>query len=242
MTEDSALIKRIRALLAKANDAGVTEFEAEMFAAKAQELLARHGLDESSLKEESSSTIGAHREEFKQMSGWRQLLLRSICRFYMCEAINYRSHWKVVGTKANASVAKEMYGYLLKTIHRLASEYLDEHGPAPGFAPGRTTEDFKRGCAARVGQRLDEMRKAQMSQKSEWKSPGNPGNLPALMQSQSDAVRSFCKTQLAITWGKTKSLRIGSPGAAGLRAGDSVGLNTQVGGARTTGRLAIGSK
>ena len=44
MTEPS-LLERVRKLLAKAEDSGVTAAEAEVFNAKAAELIARHGID-----------------------------------------------------------------------------------------------------------------------------------------------------------------------------------------------------
>lgn len=239
MTEDSALIKRIRALLAKASDPGVTEAEAEAFGAKAQELLARHALTEHDVQEKQE-TIGAERDKtFTQMSSWRINLYRATCLFYMCRLVTYGSdHVRVVGTPSNAAVAREMYGYFLKTTTRLAAEYLAENGPAPGFAPGRTTEDFKRGCSMRIAARLDEMRKATMGKAAEWKSPGNPGNLPALMQSQALAVKAYSANVLGSKPRKSRDIHVGGPGAAGWKAGESVGLNTQLkaGG----GRLAIG--
>lgn len=239
MTEDSALIKRMRALLAKASDPGVTEAEAEAFGAKVQELLARHNMSEADLAEKKE-TIGAERDKtFTQMSSWRINLYRATCLFYMCRLVKYGSdHVRVVGTPSNAAVAREMYGYFLKTTTRLAAEYLEKNGPAPGFAPGRTTEDFKRGCSMRIAARLDDMRKATMDKSAEWKSPGNPGNLPALMQSQALAVKAYAVNVLGTTKGKARNMRIGDPGAAGWKAGESVGLNTQLkaGG----GRLAIG--
>ena len=45
MTSDSAMLDRIRKLLAQAEDDAVTPAEAEAFTAKAAELMARYGID-----------------------------------------------------------------------------------------------------------------------------------------------------------------------------------------------------
>jgi len=51
MSTDDKLMDRIAALLRKAEDPGATEAEAEIFLAKAMEMIAKHQLDESEIRE-----------------------------------------------------------------------------------------------------------------------------------------------------------------------------------------------
>lgn len=49
MTAPTAILEKIRKLVAQANDSGTTEAEAEAFAARAAELMARHGVEQALL-------------------------------------------------------------------------------------------------------------------------------------------------------------------------------------------------
>lgn len=233
---NEGLIKKLRALRAKANDRSVTEAEAAAYAAKVQELLTTHGL--------AMSDIGADQTEEERVeqkfhrwdgSPARQVMLRGVCRFYMCTAVGPARKgegWIIVGKPTNVMVALDMFDYLLSTVIRLSNEY-------GRSTPGSNKIDWRRGCMTRLAERLDEMRKAEEAKPKEFRANGNPGNLPALFSSEHQLVRSYMKANMETKQATTR-VRQGDDAAHGRAAAEGIGLHRQVGGGG--GRLQIGSK
>lgn len=243
-SDNEKLIRTIQALMAKASDPGVTEAEALAYSQKAQELLAKHNIAMADVtsagKDESQDVGGANYDEKER--GWksesRKQLLRAVCRFYMCEAVGPgrgSKTWIIVGKPVNVEVALSMTDYLIRTTIRLSGEY----GRA-NRGLGVNIIDFRRGCMARLTERLTEMRRAQAAQTPEYRPDGNPGNLPALFRSEHQLNRSWMQTNMNIKFGKSRTIREGADAANGRAAADRIGLNHQVGSGG--GRLMIGSK
>lgn len=237
---ETPLAKKIRALMAKANDPSVTEHEAAAFAAKVQELLVKNGLSMDSVKKDEETEradIGKskHKETWKSPS--RKALLRAVCRYYMCEAIGpaYKGgEWTIIGRPHNVVVAVEMTDYLIKTTVRLSNAY--------GRANvGVNIIDFRRGCMARLTERLIEELMKQRQQKPEYKPDGNPGNLPALFVSESQQISAFIKRAMpGVKYTTARPIKQGGDAARGREAANGISLHQQVGASK--GRLAIGSK
>lgn len=232
---NDALIKKLRALRAKANDRSVTEAEAAAYAAKVQELLTTHGLAMSDLGSEQTEeeSVGQKTHDWSG-SPARQVLLRAVCRFYMCTAVgpgNAGGAWTIVGRPTSVMVALDMFDYLLKTVIRLSNEY-------HRTTPGANKIDWRRGCMGRLAERLEELRRAEEAKPKEYRANGNPGNLPALFASESQLVRSYMAANMNTVRGRPTSLKQGQDAARGRAAADGIGLHRQVGGAG--GRLAIG--
>lgn len=239
---ESPLARKIRALMAKANDKSVTEAEAAAYAAKVQELLVKNGLSMSDVKKDDEVERGdVGRQEFAEAwkSPSRKQLLRAVCRFYMCEAIGpaYKGGaWNIVGRPHNVAVAVEMTDYLIKTTVRLSNQWARAE-------PMRNAIDFRKGCMARLCERLNEMRAEQAQQKAEYRPDGNPGNLPALFVSERTAIGLFIKRAMPnVRYTSARPIRGGADGmSAGRSAAAGISLHSQVGGgARGGGRLAIG--
>lgn len=236
---ETPLARKIRALMAKANDPSVTEAEAASYAAKVQELLVKNGLAMSDVKKDDETErgdIGASTHKDAWKSPARKTLLRAVCRFYMCEAVYLKSKvWTIVGRPHNVAVAIEMTSYLIQTTVRLSNAY--------GRANiGSNIIDFRRGCMARLAERLVEMRRAQERQTPEYRPDGNPGNLPALFVSERKMVLHAAERAIpGFTFVKARSLKQGLDAACGREAANGVSLQTQVGGGGG-GRLAIGSR
>jgi hypothetical protein len=226
---ESPLARKIRALMAKANDKGVTEAEAASYAAKVQELLVKNGLSMSDVKEpdvERGDVEMQEQDEKKRKwtSPSRRALLRSVCRFYMCEAINVigTKYWKIIGRPHNVEVAVSMTDYLIRTTIRVSNEW--------GRANiGSNVIDFRKGCMGRLAERLDEMRRQKtLVEKPVWKG-SNPGNLPALFLSEQKLVENYMKERMNIKYKPQRPIRAGAAGfEAGRVAGSGMSLHGQV--------------
>lgn len=240
------LIRKIRALMAKASDPGVTEAESLAYSEKVQELLAKHNMAMADIGESSDEkddvdghTVNETGAIWKNSQS-RKILLRAVCRFYMCTAVGPgrgMKTWTIVGRPSNVRVAMEMTEYLIKTTIRLSTEYGKKNR-----GMGVNVIDFRRGCMARLSERLDELRKEQAAQAKVYKSDGNPGNLPALYENSDVLARQYMKAHMNIKFSRTKAPREGADAANGRAAAERVGLNPQVGGRSGGGRLMIGSR
>lgn len=242
---ETPLARKIRALMAKANDKSVTEAEAASYAAKVQELLVKNGLSMSDVKEpdiERGEVGGENHDEKKRKwtSPSRKALLRAVCRFYMCEAVGparNQTNWTIIGRPHNVAVAVEMTDYLVRTTVRISNAWSRDPENV-----GLNVIDFRKGCMFRLCERLEAMRAEQRAKKPEWTGPtgANPGNLPALFVSEGKLVENWKRSKMETVAAKTRPMKAGAAGfAAGQRAGDGISLHQQVGG-RSTGRLAIG--
>jgi hypothetical protein len=238
---ESPLIRKIRLLRAKASAEGTTEAEAASFAAKVQELLAANGLSMSDIKDNDDVERGEVGKEEHHRSKWvspaRQKLLRTVCRYYMCEAIGPGrggTHWSIVGRPHNVLVALEMTDYLIKTTVRLSNEYGRRN-------IGANVIDFRRGCMVRLCERLLIALAEQAKQKPEFKSDGNPGNLPALFVSEREQNARFIAQTMKIRTTSDRGIKQGSDAMEGRKAADGISLHQQVGGG-SGGRLMIGKK
>jgi hypothetical protein len=234
---ESPLIRKIRALRAKAEGKGVTEAEAAAFAAKVQELLAANGLSMADVGDAEHAPEAIAGQEFPDVaSPARQVLLRATCRYYMCEAIGPARrgmNWTIVGKPSNVLVALEMFDYLIKTVVRLSNEYGRQ-------SPTHNKIDFRRGAMTRLAERLmEEWRKATEA-KPEWRSHGNPGNLPALFVNEQQQIRAYVAQRMNTRTSAGPRIKHGNDAAVGRQAANGISLHRQVGGGG--GRLMIGGK
>lgn len=223
-TED--ILDRISKLLAKAKST-TNEHEAAIFADKAAELLAKHNLDEAMLRardaEREEGPIGRHSYNGRSPDRWRELIIMGCAKLYFCEVVvNSRMKGKgrheFVGRESNAKVAMLMADYLIATTKRLAREH----------SPHKADQtDFRRGCGLGLYNRL-------MALHAEKVRPtqapvSNAGNLPALYNSESRAVREWMEAEMKLgTARRGRGMKIGASGAAGRSAADRISLNTQV--------------
>lgn len=233
------VLRKIAALMAK-SDGTENEHEAAVFAAKAQEMLARHNLTMMEVLKRNA----AERDEMvgevevaseHDASGWRAELMRAVAEFYFCCAmvrpyedsrspgLEIMRKFLLIGKPHNVKVAESMFAYLEKTTLRLARDWM--------LASDGTLQeqrDFECGCGLRLKRRLYEMFDEQHSSKKAVSHAGV--TLPALYESESKAVEEF----IAKAYGSTTLLLaqseiVGRGGVAGYKAGNEVSLQTQVG-------------
>ena len=109
------LLRKIRALKAKAEDASTTEAESMAFTAKVAEMLAQYGLEESQLKVEDQEQLG-HEETLEKLwnaSPARRVLVHAVCKLYMVHTLRYsagmkKGTWVLIGRPHNIIMVKEM--------------------------------------------------------------------------------------------------------------------------------------
>jgi hypothetical protein len=238
MSENNALLRRIRLLMAKANAAGTTEAEAAAFAAKVQELLVANGLRISDVGTDDDVERGDVNVHNFARNKWdaplRKRVLDAVCTLYTCRLLKYQDRYTIVGRPHNVTVAVEMSEYLIKTVTRLAREHVRKN-------PGAVLNDFKRGCTLRLCQRIFALYREQTAARKEYRIDGNPGNLPALLASEVDLVEQYMKKNLRVKIVNPRHIKdTGVDFVHGAKAADSVSLHTQVG--TKGGRLMLEKK
>lgn len=124
-----SIVNKIKALLAKAAS---TEFEAEaeVFLAKAHELMEKHQLSAEDL--ERDDPVG-HEETYERADrggvDWDFSLMFGVADYFGCQAIrlppdrrNRRYRIGLVGRESARVTATEMHKYLIRTVRRMARE------------------------------------------------------------------------------------------------------------------------
>jgi hypothetical protein len=178
----SAVVEKIRKILALGRDRGATESEAATAMAKAQELMARYNLD-MALVEASGKKVEADRggERTKEkvkgraMYKWQQKLAKYVSDVnYVYHFIQESWEWSAkmgrhkkvpqhvfVGRQANVVTAQIMYEYLCETIERLVPIADNK------LRLSRSAMSWKEGCADRLCQRLRERKHAIIREQEE---------------------------------------------------------------------------
>lgn len=224
-TTETPLLRKIRLLMAKANDRSIGEAEATAFAEKVQELLLENGLNASDVDLSAGNKPAEQVQEHEQHRGGkdflkspaRRVLLAAVCKFYMCSYLRWGSERVVIiGKKSNAEVAASMMGYLLDVTIRLSNTYAS-----------RQTErvDYRRGCMMRLAERLNEM--AAERERAALNQKGN--TLPVLFKNEGALVQEYLKNRGGVRIGRAARVKHGVHAMAGRAAADRVSLSPQVG-------------
>lgn len=157
MTEQTSteqkILRRVRALLAQAEDPACTPEEAAAFSAKAEELIVRHAVDAALLAEKAGPGRGKPTmREYEPQAPYAKAkgtLLNAIALAHGCRVIRRGSdgQYLTLGFESDLALVDILYTSLL--IQGL-------NGSARGDKSYRTS--FWYGFAARVGARLEAMR------------------------------------------------------------------------------------
>lgn len=123
------IIEKIKALLAKAASTD-SQHEAEIFFAKAHELLEKHQLDISDLS--SDDPMGEEETYHAKGRGgvdWDGRLMFAVAKYFGAEAIQNQNgkdtSYTIVGRESARVTAIEMHRYLVKAVRRLGRENAD---------------------------------------------------------------------------------------------------------------------
>lgn len=142
--------RKIEAMLAKANDTGATEEEADAFNRKAHELMLKYNIERAELgSKEAVERI--HLTLEVQLRPWSQAVLYGITQLYFCKYFSQKLDPKgrkhritIIGEKQNASVCHAISVMVLRSIQQEARHVGD----------GRS---FMTGAGYRVHERCEEM-------------------------------------------------------------------------------------
>ncbi|MFE7763733.1 DUF2786 domain-containing protein [Streptomyces sp. NPDC057438] len=165
---ESRMLGRIRALLAKAEATGFPE-EAEALSAKAQELMARHSIDEALLaaRAHSKDTPGACRIGVEPpYETAKAVLLDAVARANRCEAVwnEALGFSTVVGFEADLEVVELLHTSLLVQ----ATTAMTKAEAAQRRSGRKRTKTFRQSFLAayahRIGDRLAEVAEAQVAE------------------------------------------------------------------------------
>lgn len=218
------VLRRVRALLAQAEDPACTPEEAAAFSAKAEALIARHAVDEALLEAREhrgrpTTRLLEHPAPYAKPKG---MLLAGIAAAYGCRVLSGRDEGlTVIGFRADIDAVEMLFTSLLVQ---------GAHGCTSGDRSYRTSYWY--GFASRVGQRVQELRDRSVAE-AEREGSGSEGGAALVLADRSDAVDRFTREEFPFT-------RPGRPGRPtsrdGLIAGDASGRRADVGGHRLGGR------
>lgn len=144
----------------------------------------------------------------------------------------FRPRVVLVGRPHNRAVAAEMIPYLYRTVVRLAREYAkalsEEDLAMQGISRRKAQLDFEAGCGDRVADRLWRLAyEAELAQrKAQKKGPSTAVTLYDQFETENKAFMEG----LGLKKRRTGGINLDSEHAeAGVKAGDEVSLNAQVG-------------
>ncbi|WP_338896770.1 DUF2786 domain-containing protein [Streptomyces sp. TG1A-60] len=235
---ESRMLARVRALLAKAEATGFPE-EAEALSAKAQELMARHSIDEALLaaRAHSKDAPGACRIGVEPpYETAKAVLLDAVARANRCEAVwnEALGFSTVVGFEADLEVVELLHASLLvqATTAMARAEAAQRKGGRKRTKTFR--QSFLAAYAHRIGDRLAAVADAQVAEaEAEGEAAGaggpgsgapGPGLLPVLA-ARDVAVRE----QFTRMFPETVTTRVrGVSDAAGWRQGSEAADRAQV--------------
>lgn len=158
--ELSAIATKIKALLAKA--ASVDQAEAELFFAKAHELMEKHQISMEDLeKDDPVAEDRVYRRNNPDGVDWDFSLIFAVAKYFGCKAIRIELHKGyeagLVGRESARVTATEMHKYLIKTVRALgrkaAAEFAFPKINRWGEREGYMNADQ---CARRIGNALRE--------------------------------------------------------------------------------------
>lgn len=224
-----SILARVRALMARARDAGSSEAEAATCAQRARRLMDEHGISMLEAEGGRPESVDKHDYRAKYTDPWRKDLANQTAKYFGCQMVVGGGLLTFVGRESSRVVAVEMYEYLEQTTLRLAREWRREVGGTRG-----DQLNFERGCGTRIAKRLQDMRLA-ASATSEVAGcgVGVPMVVTELKESE-DWMRANMSTRTV----QFSSKIAGDGGRAGRAAGDKVHLGGQVGGSSSTRRLS----
>ena len=150
---DASLLERIRKLRNLAHGSE-NKNEAAAAAAKAEKLIAEHGIAEAMLEVEpegiAPGAVGDPVEVMgKRFYHWRSYLLSNLCELHGC-AHAYTSQTKAVffGRPTDVEIVKELFAWQVEEIEGLAERQ--------GERPKRWLENYRLGCVRGIGDAMFE--------------------------------------------------------------------------------------
>jgi hypothetical protein len=250
--ERAKILERIRKLMALAERAG-TEEEADAANRAVHALLSRYNLDISEVPDEQEDGVIEEDGTIERYNeSWRRTIMHGCAALYFCKyyytdayvkGVNSQRVQKgikhcFVGRPHNVAVAKMMGQYLVGTVNRLANEAARKElveklgGRNPSSTErGRFVNSFRLAAAGRLYSRLLQMKAKAMEGQTVDEEGRNLPALRSLYESEEQAIKDWLDAKaLKLVTRKSRASYGDKLGAvAGAKAGDNIGLNTQIG-------------
>ncbi len=220
----STILDKIQKLLSLANSPN--ENEAAMAAAKAQELMAIHGIESVEVDNTEADIDRVAIETSGKMPNWKKVLATAVATNNFCKCLicyNYMgTHVEYIGTKLHITNATLIYQYLSQAIERVLKA-----NPAPhGYSTKSWNTNFRLGAANRIWQRLNE-------KTANMKANGIPtaGVSALAIVNEWDKHDAAIAEYLGDSKPREKKLNYTSDSAyvAGSLGADDIGLDAQIG-------------
>jgi len=229
---DETLIQRVRKLFDKAESTD-NPHEAELFAHKAAELVARHRIDPDHLASDRLDEL-----EIREIPIGRGAYVRG--RLALVTAVAEANDVRIVfqatptgtiafaaGHRSDLDVVEVMY----TSLHAQAASQMESQRRSTGPATMRHRRSFLFGFAERVGQILAD------AQRAAAPTGERSSSVEMALRTRRERVDEFA----AESWGRVRSARpAASAQAAGWSAGTAAAERADVGRSRLAGRQAIG--
>jgi hypothetical protein len=226
------MIRKIKALHAKANDSSLTEEEASAFSAKVAELLDAYNLSATVLDRKEETYVHQIHEDLIRTThndAWRRWLASATANLYYCKYYNWtfadgKKGRMWAGADHNRAVAIEMFHYLEKTVVRLSREYADD--PTWRY-------EFAKGCGYGLATRINKM---VVERSQPHTGVGNA--LPMVIEQAKAQIEKYMAEKHKIHQGRAhRKIQFGDAAWDGRLAADGISLNTQLNAAPAAPRL-----
>jgi hypothetical protein len=233
-TPNDDLLDRVRKLLAKAEDEGCTEAEAEALTAKAAELMARYGIDRAllgALHPGSDKPADRVIELDNPWAGVKVHLLGGVAGALRCQSVilgrrGPASRVHLFGYESDPDRVELLFTSLLVQMHRALAQQVvpGAYGEAKAWR-----RSYMLGYASAVVARIRAAEDAAVTKATAGEQQGQPGTALVL------ADRALVvKTRLQQAYPRTRQTRTTYTGS-GYRDGHAAGQRADIGGARVGG-------
>ena len=233
--DDNILLERVRKLLEKSR-ATANLHEADAFAAKAAEIIARHRLDPARLAPRQSDGLGVREIPLGRGAYVRArlALLSAVVSAHDAEVVFGATPNGTIAYVAGFDADLDVIELMYSSLHAQASSRMAAERRGTAAATQRFRRSFLFGYAERIAALLAESRR--VAEAATVRSFGSP-NSPALLERQRRVERFAAES-----FGRVRKAR--APGAAsesGWRAGATAADRADVGRARLAGRRSLGT-
>lgn len=235
---DESLIVRVRKLLDKAGRTD-NQHEADVFARKAAELVARHRIDPERLEDVRSVSDLAVTEIVVGRGAYvraRLALLGGIAHAHDVRLVFQATPIGTVAMLAGEREELNLVEIVYTSLHQQASTHMAGIRKSTGAATQRERRAFLFGFADRIGDLLNEARATVEAEPTT--ATGGPAAMALVLQERRDRVDAFAEQ----TWGKVRSAaRPSAVSPVGFARGVDAAERADVGRTRLGGRAALGS-
>lgn len=232
VSKKEQMLRKVRALLAQAEDPTVTPEEAKAFSEKAEELLVKFGIDQAMLDAAKPKGRGKPASRQVPMVAPYKMpkltLLYQIANAYGVRMVYYRREYStMVGFEADLDAIDLLYTSLLLQLTNALNAAKKESGKT-GEALVTFAESFINGFAAEVGRRLGEQRR---------KTTEATSGAALVLADRQDEVDAAFRDLFPHT--RSARSRGGRTDYDGWSRGGHAGRNADLGNTRIGGRKAI---